>query len=223
MLSARAQKLLDLKCAELKLTVAEQNKFVTDAAVQQAKSGIMGNAAAAGYVIRSHFEFFRSRVKASQDGAVEVINASDSSEDLDAIPDYLHGKIMLFLADMHKKVTAISTAPYSRAEPDLAAVYAKLKADFDFRAGVAIAHQKKEKPMSKSYHIHGANFGQMGDDNKQELVAKVGSMPTASGHGDVTVAPKAEKAGWLKYVVYPIIVGVVLLIVGVLIKKYSTG
>ena len=223
MLSARAQKLLDLKCAELKLTVAEQNKFVTDAAVQQAKSGIMGSAAAAGYTIGGHFEFFRSRVKASQDGAVEVINASDSSEDLDAIPDYLHAKIVPFLADMHKKVTAISTAPYSQGEPNLDAVYAKLKADFDFRAGVAIAHQKKEKPMSKSYHVHGPNLGQVGDGNKQELVAKVGSMPTSSGGGDVKVAPKAEKAGWLKYIVYPVIVGVVLLIVGVLIKKYWTG
>lgn len=223
MLSARAQKLLDLKCAELKLTVAEQNKFLTDAAVQQAKSGIMGSAAAAGYAIRGHFEFFRSRVKALQDGAVEVINASDSSEDLDAIPDYLHGKIGPFLADMHKKVTAISTAPYSPTEPNLAAVYTKLKADFEFRAGVAIAHQKKEKPMSKSYHIHGANLGQVGDGNKQELVAKVGSMPTASGRGEVKVAPKAEKAGWLKYMVYPIIVGAVLLIARVLIKKYWPG
>jgi hypothetical protein len=223
MLSARAQKLLDLKCAELKLTVAEQNKFVTDAAVQQATSGIMGSAAAAGYTIRGHFEFFRGRVKALHEGAVEVINASDSSEDLDAIPEYIHAKIAPFLAEMHKKVTAISTAPYSSDEPNLAAVYAKLKADFDFRAGVAIARQKKEKSVSKSYHVHGPNLGQVGDGNKQELGAKVGSMIIASGGGNVKMAPKAEKAGWLKYIVYPLIVGVVLLIVGVLIKKYWTG
>jgi len=48
-------------------------------------------------------------------------------------------------------------------------------------------------------------------------------MPTASGGADVKVVPKAEKEGLLKYVVYPLIVGVALLIVGVLIKKYWTG
>jgi hypothetical protein len=63
----------------------------------------------------------------------------------------------------------------------------------------------------------------VGDGNKQELAAKVESMPTASGGGDVKVVPKAKKEGLLKYIVYPLIVGVVLLIVRVLIKKYWTG
>lgn len=220
MLSARAQKLLDLKCAELRITPAEQTKFVSDALIQQATSGIKGADAAAGYTIRGYFELFRSRARAAQDAAVEVINACDSSDDLDAIPDYVDAKIAPFLAEMHKKVIAISPAPYSKAEPNLTAVYAKLKPDFEFRAGIAIAQQKKEKTMSKSYHVHGPNLGQVGDGNKQELKVKAENINTASGNGDVNVTPKAEKAGAMRYLVYPLIVGVVLVVFGVLIKKY---
>lgn len=223
MLSARAQKLLELKCGELKITPAEQSKFVSDAMVQQATSGIKGAHAAAGYTIRGYFELFRNRVKATQDAAVEVINACDLSDDLDAIPGYIDAKIAPFLTEMHAKVIAISSAPYSKAEPNLAAVYVKLKADFDFRAGLAIVHQKKEKPMSKSYHVHGPNLGQVGDGNTQNLKVNAENINTASGSGDVNIAPKAEKSGVMRYLVYPLIVGVLLALLAVLIKKYWPG
>lgn len=206
MLSTSAKNLLDLRCADLELTMVEHNTIARHAFEQQARSGIQGSAAA--NTVCGYFDFFKGQVRAVHEGAIAVISASDPADDLDAIPGYIDNKIRPFLDTMQAKVVAISTAPFSPSEPNLQAVYTRLRTDFEFSAGVAIGRRRTERPSVESYHVHGPNLGQVGHGNRQDVRT-----------GGANSAPKAEKSGVLKNLIYPIIVGVTLLVVGVLIHS----
>lgn len=209
-MSPNTQQLIDLKCEDLKLTTAEANEFARHAGEKQAASGIKGPDGAANCLAGFHVDFFKARVRAVHAGVLEVIAASDSREDLDGVPVYVDGKIRPFVQLIQQKLTAISPRPWSQKEPTTTAMYAPLKSDFDFKAGVAIRAQEKQAASPKSYHVHGPNFGQVGDGNSQDVVVKTGDLHTAMGGSTLRVeAPGKEKGVFLKYFWLPALVVVV--------------
>ncbi len=210
MLSPHTQKLLDLKCEALSLTVADQNQFVTDAFESQRKSGLQGPDWAKSYIGTSHFDFFKNRVRSVHAGALEVIKVSDPTEDLDAIPVYMDEKIKPFAALMQQKLNAISSKPFSKKEPTIAAAYLSLKNGFDFQSGVAIKDQKRDKTMSKSYNVQGHNYGQVGDGNTQQNDVTTGDANMAATGAKIKIEQQpAEKTTMRRYLIYPLIVAIV--------------
>jgi len=148
MLSVQAQRLLDLKIELLKFSTTDHNRLARTSFVQQARSGIRGREAAEGYLVRAYFDHFRSQVSSVHTAALEVINASNPADDLEAILTYIDEKARAFLDLVQGRIRSISPHPFSREEAGVAAVYTKLKDEFDFRAGVAIANRRKGIPTA---------------------------------------------------------------------------
>lgn len=150
MLSPQTQRLLDLKCSNLRITTSDHKGIMQRAAQHQGFSGIRGPDAANAKAVGEYFKLFKERVGIVHAAALELIGAVDPSEDLEAIHAYVDEQVTAFRDEAHTKIQKVSAAQYSREEPDIATVHRRLKEDFDYRAALTAMQRKGFKPGAKA-------------------------------------------------------------------------
>ena len=64
--------------------------------------------------------------------------------------------------------------------------------------------------MSKSYHVQGHNYGQVGDGNTQQNDVTTGDANIATTGAEIRIEKQpAEKTNVLRYLIFPLIVVIV--------------
>jgi len=220
MLSPQSKDLLDLRCEDLLLTHAEDDTIrrraferghdhatSPEAAIERGKS----------FLVRSYFEKLRDKVGAVHRSAIEVIRTAPDA-DLDEVPVYVRSKIAPFVSQISAKVAGVSSAPFSREEPNILVVYVKLDKQFGFDAGIEIAHRRQQTMPNQTIHIHGSNSGPVGIGNTQTV--DEGSVQAAGDQSRQTsLGEGKEKKFWLKYFILPLSIGLVVAVLTWWLRK----